>query len=275
MSLLVASLNSGSNGNCYYIGNGDVAVLIDAGISARETEKRMKQLGLSLKRVKGIFITHEHSDHIGGVAKLSKRHKIPVYITHATRLHGNLKLEESLCHTFKPHEIITIDELTITAIPKKHDAIDPHSFVVASTTVRVGVFTDSGTPCEHLINHFAQCHAAFLEANYDEDMLENGGYPYALKNRIRGGLGHLSNKQALSIFLKHRPEFMSHLFLSHLSQNNNTPKKVRDLFEPVAGNTEIIIAPRNKETNLYHIRATGNLPNKVRATKPLQLDLFG
>lgn len=275
MSLLVASLNSGSNGNCYYIGNGDIAVLIDAGISARETEKRMKQLGLSLKRVKGIFITHEHSDHIGGVAKLSKRHKIPVYITQATRLHGNLQLEESLCYTFKPHEIIAIDELTITAIPKKHDAIDPHSFVVASATVRVGVFTDSGAPCENLINHFAQCHAAFLEANYDEDMLENGGYPYALKNRIRGGLGHLSNKQALSVFLNHRPEFMSHLFLSHLSQNNNTPNKVRDLFEPVAGDTEIIIAPRNKETNLYHIRATGNLPNRGRAAKPLQLNLFG
>ncbi len=275
MSLLVASLNSGSNGNCYYIGNGDVAVLIDAGISARETEKRMKQLGLSLKRVKGIFITHEHSDHIGGVAKLSKRHKIPVYITQATRLHGNLQLEESLCYTFKPHEVIAIDELTITAIPKKHDAIDPHSFVVASATVRVGVFTDSGTPCENLINHFAQCHAAFLEANYDEDMLENGGYPYALKNRIRGGLGHLSNKQALAIFLNHRPEFMSHLFLSHLSHNNNTPNKVRDLFEPVAGGIEIIIAPRNKETNLYHIRATGNLPIKARATKPQQLNLFG
>jgi len=109
MSLLVASLNSGSNGNCYYIGNGDVAVLIDAGISSRETEKRMKQLGLSLKRVKGIFITHEHSDHIGGVAKLSKRHNIPVFITAATRLQGNLKLEDSLCHAFKPHETITIE----------------------------------------------------------------------------------------------------------------------------------------------------------------------
>jgi len=274
MSLLVASLNSGSNGNCYYIGNGDVAVLIDAGISSRETEKRMKQLGLSLKRVKGIFITHEHSDHIGGVTKLSKRHSIPVFITAATRLQGNLKLEDSLCHAFKPHETIAIDDLSITAIPKLHDAVDPHSFVVSSATVRVGVFTDSGVPCENLISHFAQCHAAFLEANYDEDMLENGGYPYALKNRIRGGLGHLSNRQALSVFLNHRPEFMSHLFLAHLSNNNNTPKKVRDLFDPVAGDTEIIIAPRNKETNLYHIRATGNLPNRIRATKPQQLNLF-
>jgi phosphoribosyl 1,2-cyclic phosphodiesterase len=274
MSLLVASLNSGSNGNCYYIGNGDIAVLIDAGISARETEKRMKKLGLSLKKVKGIFITHEHSDHIGGVAQLSKRHKIPVYITPATRLHGNLKLEESLCLSFKPHEAILVEELSVTPIPKRHDAIDPHSFIVSSNTVRVGVFTDTGAPCENLINHFGQCHAAFLEANYDEDMLENGGYPYALKNRIRGGQGHLSNKQALAIFLNHRPEYMSHLFLSHLSNNNNTPKKVKDLFDPVAGDMEIIIAPRNKETDLYHIRAANPLMNKVSFSKPHQLGLF-
>jgi phosphoribosyl 1,2-cyclic phosphodiesterase len=275
MSLLVASLNSGSNGNCYYIGNGDSAVLIDAGISARETEARMKILGLSLKRVKAIFITHEHSDHIGGVAKLSKRHKIPVYITPATRLHGNLNLEESLCHSFKPHETIILDDLSITPVPKRHDAIDPHSFVVASSTVRVGVFTDSGVPCENLINHFGQCHAAFLEANYDEDMLENGGYPYALKNRIRGGQGHLSNKQALAIFLNHRPDFMSHLFLSHLSNNNNTPEKVRDLFNPVAGDTEIIVAPRNKATHLYHIRARTTFVNKMNQHMPIQLNLFG
>jgi phosphoribosyl 1,2-cyclic phosphodiesterase len=274
MSLLVASLNSGSNGNCYYVGNGDIAFLVDAGISSRETEIRMKRLGLSLKTVKGIFITHEHSDHISGVTKLSKRHRIPVFITHATRLHGNLKLEESLCNTFKAHETITIGELSITAIPKLHDAIDPHSFVVASSTVRVGIFTDLGTPCENLINHFSQCHAVFLEANYDEEMLESGTYPYALKNRIRGGRGHLSNKQALSVFLNHRPEFMSHLFLSHLSQHNNTPKIVRNLFDPVAAGTEIIIAPRNKETKLYHIRASGNLQNRVTATKPQQLNLF-
>ncbi len=114
-----------------------------------------------------------------------------------------------------------------------------------------------------------------MEANYDEDMLENGGYPYALKNRIRGGQGHLSNKQALAIFLNHRPEFMSHLFLSHLSNNNNTPEKVRALFSPVAGDTEIIIAPRNKATDLYHIRASSTFINKMNQRKPVQLSLFG
>ncbi|MBP9927088.1 MAG: MBL fold metallo-hydrolase [Cyclobacteriaceae bacterium] len=273
MSLIVASLNSGSNGNCYYVEDGEDAVLIDAGISSRETEKRMKRMGLSLKKVRGIFITHEHSDHIGGVAKLSKRHKIPVFITQATRLQGRLKLEDSLCHTFKAHEPITLGNLSITPIPKLHDAVDPHSFVVASQQVRVGFFTDTGAPCEHLITSFAQCHAAFLEANYDEEMLEYGGYPYGLKNRIRGGHGHLSNKQALALFLQHRPSFMSHLFLAHLSNNNNTPKKVKDLFDPVAGATEIVITPRDKETKLYHIRASGRLPN-MNTFKSQQLSLF-
>jgi phosphoribosyl 1,2-cyclic phosphodiesterase len=274
MSLIVASLNSGSNGNCYYVENGDDAVLIDAGISSRETEKRMKRMGLSLKKVRGIFITHEHSDHIGGVAKLSKRHKLPVFITQATRLRGRLKLEDSLYHSFEAHKTITLGNLSITPIPKLHDAADPYSFVVASEQVRVGFFTDTGTPCEHLINSFAQCHAAFLEANYDEDMLEYGGYPYALKNRIRGGLGHLSNKQALALFLQHRPAYMSHLFLAHLSNNNNTPKKVKDLFDPVAGTTEIVITPRDKETKLYHIRASERLPNLKEIFKPEQLSLF-
>ncbi|MBL7876094.1 MAG: MBL fold metallo-hydrolase [Cyclobacteriaceae bacterium] len=273
MSLLVASLNSGSNGNCYYVENGEEAVLIDAGISSRETERRMKRLGLSLKKIKGIFITHEHSDHIGGVAKLSKRHKLPVYITQATRLQGRLKLEDSLYHTFEPHKTIILGNLSITPIPKKHDAVDPHSFVVDSGQVRVGFFTDTGSPCEHLINSFAQCHAAFLEANYDEDMLERGGYPYALKNRIRGGLGHLSNKQALAFFLQYRPAFMSHLFLSHLSNNNNTPQKVKALFDPVAGTTEIVVIPRDRETKLYHIRTSGKVFNP-KTFKPQQLNLF-
>jgi len=120
--------------------------------------------------------------------------------------------------------------------------------------VNVGVFTDIGIACENVIHHFKQCHAAFLEANYDEVMLEKGGYPQALKNRIRGGKGHLSNKQAVQLFTKHRPSFMSHLFLAHLSRNNNSPKIVKDLFFPVANQTEIIIATREKETKLYHIR---------------------
>src|SRR5690606_28367188 len=114
--------------------------------------------------------------------------------------------------------------------PKFHDASEPHSFIVSCNEVTVGVFTDIGTPCENLVRYFRQCHAAFLEANYDEEMLEKGRYPYFLKERIRGGKGHLSNKQTLELFTSCKPSYMSHLFLSHLSRDNNSPDLVLDLF---------------------------------------------
>src|SRR5215218_3896539 len=101
MSLFIASLNSGSNGNCYYIGNKDEAILVDAGISCRETERRMKRLELSLKRVKAVFVTHEHTDHIYGIQRLSRKHGIPIYITSNTLQQGRLSLKPGLAFTFK------------------------------------------------------------------------------------------------------------------------------------------------------------------------------
>ncbi len=256
MSLFVASLNSGSNGNCYYVGNDQEAVLIDAGISCRETEVRMKRLGLSLSKVKAIFISHEHADHINGVSTLSKKYQLPVYITADTKRQGRVNIKEHLDFSFRPYEAITIGGLTVTAIPKLHDAIDPHSFMVSNESVTVGVFTDIGFPCEHVIAQFQLCHAAFLESNYDEYLLETGHYPIQLKNRIRGGKGHLSNKQAVELFVTHRPPFMSHLILAHLSAENNSQKMVKELFEEAADNTKIIIATRSKETPIFHIRSS-------------------
>jgi phosphoribosyl 1,2-cyclic phosphodiesterase len=164
-----------------------------------------------------------------------------------------LRLKDNLVVPLSPHVPVRIGQLTITAFPKRHDAIDPHSIIVANEKVKVGVFTDIGSSCEHVIKHFSQCHAAFLEANYDADMLENGVYPLHLKNRIRDGEGHLSNAQAADLFMKYKPEFMSHLFLSHLSKNNNSPTLVENLFKKIAGSTEIIIATRYRETALYPI----------------------
>jgi phosphoribosyl 1,2-cyclic phosphodiesterase len=274
MSLFITSLNSGSNGNCYYVGNDNEAVLIDAGISCKETEIRMKRLGLSLRKVKAIFVSHEHSDHINGVSVLSKKYQIPVYATPDTKREGRLNLKEHLSFSFKAYEEIALGNLVITAFPKLHDASDPHSFVVASDTVKVGVFTDIGFACDHVIQNFRQCHAVFLESNYDEDMLEFGRYPIQLKNRIRDGKGHLSNRQALDLFINHRPEFMSHLLLSHLSAENNSQKIVSKLFKENSGNTKIIIATRSKETPIYHIRNTMRLVSASAQYSYSQLSLF-
>jgi phosphoribosyl 1,2-cyclic phosphodiesterase len=142
--------------------------------------------------------------------------------------------------------------------------------------VRVGVFTDLGHACENVVHYFSQCHAAFLESNYDEDLLEQGSYPYHLKERIKSDKGHLSNRQALELFVQHRAPYLSHLFLSHLSEDNNHPKLVQKFFSNDAGNTEIIVAGRKKETKLYHIRDV--MPVRKRTVVPVeeikQLSLF-
>jgi phosphoribosyl 1,2-cyclic phosphodiesterase len=206
MALFITSLNSGSNGNCYYIGNAQEAVLVDAGISCRETEMRLKRLGLTMDKVKAIFISHEHSDHISGVPVLAKKYNLPVYITPKTRRNIRLEWDQVQIKTFDPYGPVAVGSLTITGFPKFHDAADPHSFVVTCDDVTVGIFTDIGSPCTHLVHHFRQCHAVILENKYDEDLLERGHYPLQLKKRIRGDKGHLSNRQALELFKTHADE---------------------------------------------------------------------
>lgn len=275
MSLFITSLNSGSNGNCYYVGNDTEAVLVDAGISCREIEKRMKRLGLYIENVKAVFVSHEHSDHIKGLPVLVKKYQLPVYITPRTMHHGGLAFEDHLINVFNAHQAVMVGTLSITAFPKFHDASDPYSFVVTCKDICVGIFTDIGVPCQHLISYFKQCHAAFLEANYDEEMLDKGNYPVFLKNRIRGGMGHLSNKQALELFVAHRPKFMSHLLLSHLSKNNNCPELVFELFNEHAGDIKVVVASRCQETELFHIHHDSReiLPvrHRVKLKPPSQL----
>lgn len=270
MSLFFSSLNSGSNGNCYYIGSATSAVLIDAGISCKETEKRMHALGLSMKNVKAIFISHEHTDHIKGVATLSSKFKIPVFITNKTANYC-AGLKSDLCHHFEEGQTIAAGQLNVTPFTKYHDGCDPHSFVVSYSGLTVGIFTDIGKVCKNLIHYFKKCDAAFLETNYDEKMLETGSYPLILKRRIRGGHGHLSNSQALELFIQHRSKKLTHLLLSHLSRENNHPEIVEKTFSPYAGSTKIFVASRDQASPLFSITGNGTavVQQSVR-----QLQLF-
>ncbi len=253
MPLYIASLNSGSNGNCYYVGNGVDSVFIDAGISCRETEHRMMRLGLPLRKVRAIFITHEHTDHTRGAEVLSRKYGIPVYITGATFRNSRMNLEHGNTRDFAPFVPVNFGDLQVNPFPKMHDASEPHSFTVSSNGVTAGVFTDIGMACENVINHLRSCHAAFLEANYDENMLENGRYPVYLKRRIRGMEGHLSNDQALELFTSHRSPAMELLVLSHLSAENNHPQIVHDLFTRNANGTRIVVASRHEESEVFRV----------------------
>ncbi len=276
MPLYISSLNSGSNANCYYIGNDNEAVLIDAGLSCRETEKRMKRLGLPMEKVKAIFVSHEHSDHITGIPGLSRKFQLPVYFTTATFRNLRLPVQEDLIRYFQPGTPIGVGSLDINAFPKYHDAIDPHSFIVSGERIRIGIFTDIGTACSRVADHFSNCHAAFLEANYCERMLEKGNYPYHLKKRISSNNGHLSNDQALALFIQHRSPYLSHLVLSHLSKNNNCPELVGNIFKPHAGKVTVHVASRYAESPVFRIEESNEHDLPLYRTSPRlqQLSLF-
>lgn len=276
MSVLIASLNSGSNGNAYYVGTDEEAVLIDAGISCKETEKRMKRIGLSMEIVRAVFISHEHNDHIGGVSVLARKYRLPVYMTPATESGMRIPAPVSFIKRFKADEPVQVGQLEVTGFSKTHDAADPHSFIIRHRHIQIGVFTDIGRVCDNVKKHFSQCHAVFLESNYDAEMLEQGRYPEHLKKRIRGGEGHLSNEEAWELFQEHRGEQLSHLLLSHLSRNNNTHEKVKEVFSREPSRIHIEIASRYRPSEVYSITGTeADKPQIVnKQIAPEQLRLF-
>lgn len=253
MAINICSINSGSNGNCYYVGNETDAVLIDAGLSCRETEMRMHRAGLEFRKVKAVFITHEHTDHTRGAEVISRKHDLPIYFSRITHQNSWVRIRAEQLKHFAPYEEIRVGSLVVTPFPKNHDASEPHSFIVTGDGITVGVLTDIGSACEHVIANFSRCHAAFLEANYDEVMLRQGSYPEYLKKRIRSSVGHMSNTQALALFTEHRSDFMSHLLLAHLSKENNDPELVKKIFMQHAGNILIDVASRYQEGEVYTI----------------------
>ncbi len=276
MPLRIASLNSGSNGNCYYIGNETEAVLIDAGLSFKETIKRMDQLGLDPGQLKAVFISHEHSDHINGLEQLSRKLNLPVYITEKTQSNSSVKLKRELIFSFNADVFVDIGALRILPFSKHHDAFDPHSFMVSGDGVNIGVITDIGHACVDVINCFRQCDAVFLETNYSEEMLDAGNYPEVLKKRIRSKKGHLSNSQALELFMRHKPAHLQLLILSHLSRNNNTPEEALSLFKNYAGAINIVVASRDAVSELFIVETQNknSFPPKALSHKPKQLSLF-
>jgi phosphoribosyl 1,2-cyclic phosphodiesterase len=207
---------------------------------------------------------------------LAKKYKIPVYITEATLQNCRFVIPHQFIRHFSSNDRINIGGLTIKAFAKKHDACDPHSFIVNNEEgVCIGIFTDIGKACEQVVYHFKQCNAVFLESNYDEEMLAAGNYPFFLKRRISGGNGHLSNNEALDLFCMHRSDKLTHLILSHLSKNNNNPELVERIFLQKTGNTKIIVASRYAETELFHIQHNIEKQEKTYCvSKVIQLNMF-
>jgi phosphoribosyl 1,2-cyclic phosphodiesterase len=256
--LKIASIASGSNGNCYYLENENDAILVDAGISARQIVQRMANIGLSISKVRGVFISHEHTDHVRGVDVLSRKYSVPVFITQKTYASYGKIIKDSLLNYFIPGNDLKIGQIHIKPFLKSHDAAEPCSFSVSSESRNVAVMTDIGLKCYNVIAHVKDADAIFLESNYDDDMLKAGHYPAFLKARISSNVGHLSNKEAAMIALEHATPRLKHIFLSHISENNNTPELAFHTFNNLINQRmdlkpELLIASRYKESSLVSL----------------------
>lgn len=247
----ICALASGSNGNCYYIGNSTEAILIDAGIPARRILSRMQERNIDPGMIKAIFISHEHADHVCGARVLSKRLKVPVYITSRTfsALYGTHRPASPVF--FKPGDIIGKGAFLIHPFLKNHDAAEPCSFRVEHEGHNIGVLTDIGSPCANVQFHLGKCDALFLETNYDDKMLWEGSYPWYLKKRIASDNGHLSNVQALELIRSHGSDKLNVIFLSHLSAENNTPSLASGCFSDIGGRINIHLTSRHGPCEVY------------------------
>ena len=242
-----ASLGSGSEGNALLISAGSGAtathLMLDCGFVMREAERRLARLGLEAAQLSGILVTHEHSDHIGGVYRLARRHRLPVWLSHGTweATHADAQgVDVRIC---RDSETFAIGELEIRPYTVPHDAREPLQYVATDGRKKLGVLTDIGQATPHVIASLAACDALLLEFNHDSEMLARSAYPAWLKSRIAGPLGHLSNAHSSDLLSALDSSRLRHLVAAHLSKKNNTPALVRAaIAEVVREEVEITIA---------------------------------
>jgi phosphoribosyl 1,2-cyclic phosphodiesterase len=223
MAVYLAPLFSGSSGNAILAGSDKTKILIDAGVSCKRIEEALSAISESTDGIKGILITHEHTDHIAGIKVLSKKHRIPVFATEKTWEACAEKLEVSprLTRVISKDDFY-IDDLLIEPFGLPHDAADPVGYCVSSGARKIAVSTDLGFFPKTIEYRLHSCDLVLLEANHDLEMLINGTYPYVLKQRIKSRYGHLSNDDAGDAAVKLACAGVTSILLGHLSKENNS-----------------------------------------------------
>ena len=223
-----ACLGSGSEGNAVVVEAGRSRVLLDCGFSIKETVFRLARLGLTPADLSGIVITHEHSDHIGGVFRFANKFNLPVWLTHGSLAYLS-NLDQSLvdARVIDSHAAFAVGDLYIEPFPVPHDAREPIQFVFSDGQHRLGVLTDTGMITPHIEQMLSGCNALVLECNHDTDMLANGPYPTSLKQRVGGRFGHLDNSAAADLLRNIDTQQLTHLIAAHLSHKNNLPALAR------------------------------------------------
>lgn len=253
IKIKVCSLSSGSNGNAFFIKTGADCFLVDAGLSCRQICLRLQQIQSHISDIKGIFVTHEHSDHIRGLDVLLRKFPVPVYITEKTYNTLPTVIEDKYLNFIKPNDRFTFNETVIQSMPKSHDAVEPTLFSFYYGDKKISVVTDAGYGCDNVAEAIRDANIVFLESNYDEEMLQTGFYPEYLKKRISGQYGHLSNILAGSLILDHASPNLEYVFLSHLSENNNTPTLALETFQSIIRERKDLQALNTLLTSRYEV----------------------
>lgn len=222
----IYTLSSGSSGNSVFISSGETSILADAGISMRATEKALNELGCSLRDIDAVIITHEHSDHIKGLEMISSHYGIPIYIPDACVYELSPLIDRSLIHPMPSEGFeLGIGDIGVAAFPTPHDSAASVGYVFEIQGRRFGLATDIGYPTKRIADALCGCEKIIIEANYDRSMLENGPYPYPLRQRIASNRGHLDNRDSAKLIAYLALEGGADRFLlAHLSDKNNTPE---------------------------------------------------
>lgn len=224
----LCSISSGSDGNCIYVGGKNANILVDAGISGKKIEAGLSQIDVDPAKIDGIFITHEHTDHIAGVGVMARRYKIPIYATVETMyamMHTKNvgRIDQNLLHYVEPDKELMIKDLAVLPFSISHDASNPVAYTFQCDGHKMGIATDLGTYDDYIVKHLTGSEVLLLEANHDVNMLQVGSYPYMLKQRILGKKGHLSNILSGKLLCELLSENVKHVILGHLSKENNFP----------------------------------------------------
>ncbi len=222
----ICSLASGSKGNCLYLETGDTRLLIDAGLSLRETVARMEARGIDPAGIHAVLVTHEHIDHIRSAGSFARRYKVPVFASHLTVQKASKYFSKTLVKDFEAGTRFPFRDLQVDPFPITHDACDPVGYLLESHQGRCAAVTDLGIVTRLVIEKLRGCRALVLEANHDVEMLMNGPYPWELKQRIKSRHGHLSNEESLALLHEIAHGGLDALVMAHLSEVNNHPDHV-------------------------------------------------
>ncbi len=245
-----AVLGSGSEGNALVVQVGQTRVLLDCGFSLSETALRLARLDLQAGQLDGIVVTHEHGDHISGVARLARKFDLPVWLTHGTlRTQGATFAEISVAE-INPHLPFAIGDVQVQPYPVPHDAAEPVQYVFSDGVRRLGVLTDAGSATPHIEATLSGCHALVLECNHDTEMLRTGDYPWSLKQRVGGRYGHLNNAEAAALLGRLDNSRLQHVVAAHLSSKNNAAELAVAALSGVLGCAPNHVAVATQEQGL-------------------------